>query len=279
MPNPSIVPITQPRVPFLNPETGFVSIPWYRFLLSLSQLTSGSDVSLGDLQKGPPTLTIDEVNVIIDKAAGDITPSQDGLLAQIAELQKQVQAQDLYDCCNALISQVTELQKQVEALQIQPPPRQFQRSRYGSFYDTTTQTATTINTAKAITFNNTDLSNGVYLGTPTSRVYVDTPGIYNFDTSFQLDKTSGGLAEFYFWFRLNGTDVPDSASQIRIQGNDAEIFSSLNYFFDLNAGDYVEMMFSTSSLSVELLSVPATAPVPGIPSIILTVSNNIGGIQ
>jgi hypothetical protein len=119
----------------------------------------------------------------------------------------------------------------------------------------------------------------VYLGTPTSRVYVDTPGIYNFDTSFQLDKTTGGVAEFYFWFRLNGTDVPDSASQIRIQGNDAEIFSSLNYFFDLNAGDYVEMMFSTTSLSVELLSVPATAPVPGIPSIILTVSNNIGGIQ
>jgi hypothetical protein len=160
-----------------------------------------------------------------------------------------------------------------------PAPREFERSRYGSFYDTTTQTATTINTAKAITFNNTDLSRGVYLGTPTSRVYVDTPGIYNFDTSFQLDKTTGGTAEFYFWFRLNGTDVPDSASQIRIQGNDAEIFSSLNYFFDLNAGDYVEMMFSTTSLSVELLSVPATAPVPGIPSIILTVSNNIGGIQ
>lgn len=92
MPNPSRVPITQPRVPFLNPETGFVSMPWYLFLLSLSQLTSGSEVSLGDLQKGPPTLTVDEINAIIDKAAGDITPSQDGLLAQIAELQKQVDA-------------------------------------------------------------------------------------------------------------------------------------------------------------------------------------------
>ena len=92
MPNPSRVPITQPRVPFLNPETGFVSTPWYLFLLSLSQLTSGSEVSLGDLQKGPPTLTVDEINAIIDKAAGDITPSQDGLLAQIAELQKQVNA-------------------------------------------------------------------------------------------------------------------------------------------------------------------------------------------
>jgi hypothetical protein len=92
MPNPTIVPITQPRVPFLNPETGFVSMPWYLFLLSLSQSQGGSSVSLDDVQKGPPTLTIDEINAIIDKAADDITPSQDGLLAQIAELQKQVEA-------------------------------------------------------------------------------------------------------------------------------------------------------------------------------------------
>jgi hypothetical protein len=277
MPNPTVVPIAQPRVPFLNPETGFVSREWYMFLLSLNQLTSGSDISLGDVQKGPPTLTVDEVNVIIDRAMGSIAPSQDGLLAQIAELQKQVN--DLTQQPVGLLDQVAELQKQVDALQMTPPPRQFERSRYGSFYDTTTQTAATINTATAITFNTTDLSNGVYLGTPTSRVYVDTPGIYNFDTSFQLDKTTGGVAEFYFWFRLNGTDVPNSASQIRVQGNNAEIFSSLNYFFNLNTGDYVELMFSVSDLSVQLLAVAAAAPVPGIPSIILTVSNNIGGIQ
>lgn len=92
MPNPSIVPITQPRVPFLNPETGFVSMPWYLFLLSLSQSQGGSSVSLDDVQKGPPTLTVDEINAIIDKVSGNITPSQDGLLAQIAELQKQVNA-------------------------------------------------------------------------------------------------------------------------------------------------------------------------------------------
>lgn len=92
MPNPTVVPITQPRVPFLNSETGYVSREWYMFLLSLNQLTSGSNVSLGDLQKGPPPLTVDEVNVIIDRAMGSIAPSQDGLLDQIAELQKQVEA-------------------------------------------------------------------------------------------------------------------------------------------------------------------------------------------
>ena len=92
MPNPSIAPITPPRVQFVNPETGYVSREWYMFLLSLNQLTSGSNLSLGDLQKGPPTLTVDEINAIINKAADDITPSQDGLLAQIAELQKQIEA-------------------------------------------------------------------------------------------------------------------------------------------------------------------------------------------
>jgi hypothetical protein len=38
-------------------------------------------------------------------------------------------------------------------------------------------------------------------------------------------------------------------------------------------------MFSVTDLSVELAATAAAAPHPGIPSIILTVSNNIGGIQ
>jgi hypothetical protein len=180
---------------------------------------------------------------------------------------------------NQAMALLAQLNAAVEGLQVTPPPREFKRSRYGSFYDTTTQTAAVINTAKAITFNSTDLSSGVYLGSPTSRVYVDTEGIYNFDTSFQLDKTAGGTGIFDFWFRLNGVDVPDSASRIRIQGNNAEIFSSLNYFFELKANDYVELMFSVDDLSVEITAFPAAAPHPGIPSIILTVSNNIGGIQ
>ena len=180
---------------------------------------------------------------------------------------------------NQALALVDKLNKAVEGLQMTPPPREFKRARYGSFYDTTTQTATVINTAKAITFNTTDLSNGVFIGSPTSRIIVDSEGIYNFDTSFQLDKTSGGTGIFDFWFRLNGVDVTDSCSRIRIQGNNAEIFSSLNYFFDLKANDYVELMFSVNDLSVEVTAFPAAAPHPGIPSIILTVNNNIGGVQ
>lgn len=180
---------------------------------------------------------------------------------------------------NQALTLLDKLNTAVESLQMQPPPREFKRSRYGSFYDTTTQTAGAINTATEITFNTTDLSHGVYIGSPTSRVYVDTPGIYNFQTSIQLDSTVATAQEFYLWFRLNGTDVTNSASQFRIQGNNAEVFLSLNYFFDLKSGDYVELMYSVSSLGVQLLASGAVAPHPGIPSVILTVSNNIGGIQ
>jgi hypothetical protein len=175
---------------------------------------------------------------------------------------------------------VEQMRTALELLATAPPPREFKRSRYGSFYSTATQTATTINTATGVTLNTTDLSSGVFLsGSPQTRINVDTDGIYNLQLSVQLDKTSGGTAEFYIWFRKNGADVTDSASQIRIQGNNAEIFSALNYFFSLKAGDYVEIMFSVSDLSVELLAVPAAAPHPGIPSIIVTVSNNIQGFQ
>ena len=178
------------------------------------------------------------------------------------------------------LQQVLALKHIADFVETAPPPREFKRSRYGSFYSTATQTATVINTAKEVTLNTTDLSSGVFLsGSPQSRINVDTDGIYNLQLSVQLDKTAGGTAEFYIWFRKNGVDVTDSASQIRIQGNNAEIFSALNYFFSLKAGDYVEIMFSVTDLSVELLAVPATAPHPGIPSIIVTVSNNIQGFQ
>lgn len=174
---------------------------------------------------------------------------------------------------------ISTLTQAVELLALAPPPREFKRSRYGAFYDTTTQTAGTINTATLITYNTTQLSKGVYIGSPTSRVYVDTNGIYNFQTSIQLDSTVATDEEFYLWFRQNGIDVVDSASQVRVKGNNAEVFLAINFFFDLKAGDYVELAYSVTNLGVRLLASGAVAPHPGIPSIILTVSNNIEGFQ
>jgi hypothetical protein len=204
------------------------------------------------------------------QAIGALTEIAQGLAVQASAAE--VKAQQALDALAAV-------RQQVDYLASAPPPREFKRARYGSFYSTATQTATVINTATAITFNTTDLSSGVRIGTTTSQVIVDTDGIYNFQTSIQLDSTVATAEAFYLWFRLNGVDVTNSASQVRIQGNNAEVFVALNFFFNLKANDYVELMFSVSDLGVQLLASGPVAPHPGIPSIILTVSNNIQGVQ
>lgn len=92
MPNPLNVPITPPRVAFIDPRTNNVSREWYMFFLSLYQTSGGSSVSLDDLQKGPPSLTVDEINNSINQATANVAPSTESLLEQIAELRKQIEA-------------------------------------------------------------------------------------------------------------------------------------------------------------------------------------------
>ena len=191
---------------------------------------------------------------------------QDAALATAAADSKAMQA----------LQAAESLRTMVEMLALAPPKVPIKRSRYGQFLDTTVQTAANPNIAYAITYNTTDLSYGVALRSPsTSEIEVDTEGIYDFQFSVQLDKTSGGTARFWIWPRLNGVDVPNSASEIQIQGNDSEIFSAANFFLDLKARDYVQFMWAVSDTSVQLQYRAAAAPVPAIPSIIVTVSNNI----
>jgi hypothetical protein len=90
--------------------------------------------------------------------------------------------------------------------------------------------------------------------------------------SLQLDKTSGGVGLFYVWARINGVDVPYSASQVRIQGNNAEIFVAANLFVSMSNGDYFQLMWAVDDTSVQILASAAAAPHPGIPSVILTMT-------
>jgi hypothetical protein len=159
---------------------------------------------------------------------------------------------------------------------VTPPITPPKRARFGSFYDTTNQTAAVINTAYAVTFDTTDLSEGVYRGSPTSRIYVDEPGVYNFQFSAQLDKTSGGVGIFDFWIRVNGVDISNSAGRVRIQGNNSELVTAWNFLTRMKAGDYFELMWAVDDTTCQITAFPAVAPIPGIPSVILTVSNNIG---
>ena len=141
----------------------------------------------------------------------------------------------------------------------------------GSFYDTTTQTAAAINTPYAMTFNSTTTSNQVSVDPAhTSRITCTIAGVYNFQFSAQLDSTTGSSQNIWIWARIDGTDVPDSASRVAVQGTNAQLVASWNFVLPMNAGQYLEFMWAVSSTNVRILHEAATAFAPVIPSVIAT---------
>lgn len=227
----NLTKIPAPRVPLFEEGTGLISREWFRFFNNQFQLTGG-----GTTQATTADLELMSYS----------NPSTEAELA-VAD-------------------------SRIEALELAPRSPEPTPVSYGSFYDTTTQVAATPNTATAITYNNTSYRYGIYIDPAnTSRIKVSKPAIYNIQFSIQLDKTSGGQANFWIWPAINGTAVPASASQVQIQGNNNEIFSAANFFLPLSNGDYFELYFAVSDVSVELAAFAAAAPVPAIPSIILTV--------
>jgi hypothetical protein len=148
---------------------------------------------------------------------------------------------------------------------------------FGAFSDTTTQTAASIDTAYGMVFNTTDSSNGVSIGSPTSRLVADFQGVYNVQFSAQLDKTSGGAGNIYIWLRKNGTNVPNTATTIAIQGTAARTVAAWNFITQLEPTEYVELMWATDDTSVRILAASATSVWPAIPSVIATLTqvNNL----
>jgi len=94
--------------------------------------------------------TVDDIsNVTLDNisiSAGNASASANEALASIEVMKSVLEYLDRAPTA-ASQEQVAALQEQITALQQMPPPKQSRNPRYGSFYDTTTQTAAAINTA------------------------------------------------------------------------------------------------------------------------------------
>ena len=154
---------------------------------------------------------------------------------------------------------------------------------YGAFQDNTTQTAVSANTAYAVKLNTTDLTNGVSVvndgsGNPT-RITLANTGIYNIQFSLQLEKTGGsGNFTVDVWVRKNGVDIPNTTGKVVLTGsaNASPVVAAWNYVLDLAANDYLQLMWSTSNNNSIILAATATSPHPGIPSAILTVTQQAG---
>ncbi len=150
------------------------------------------------------------------------------------------------------------------------------KKSYGSFYDTTSQTASLADTIYAVTHNSTDLSNGVSI-VSGSRITISETGTYTIISTHQYVHSTGGVVTITGWLRKNGVDVDYSGTDLRLKGNGDKDLYAINYFVEAEVGDYYELMWSANGTDTFIVATPTrTGPVrPAVPSVITTV-NKVG---
>ena len=153
---------------------------------------------------------------------------------------------------------------------------------YGSFYDTHSYSIASTTTAYSASLDVTDITNGVYVTSPdTTKVYFANAGVYNYQFSTQFENSSTENEAVNIWLRKgNGSgsasDVAYSNSSIsvprRTNAQNGEIITSVNFYINAAANDYIQLMFQAESTTITLLTKPAgtTPTTPLAPCVIVT---------
>ena len=148
---------------------------------------------------------------------------------------------------------------------------------YGAFSDFTDQT-TTVNTATLMALNTVDFSNGVSLAA-NSKITVEYAGIYNLQFSAQLQNLDNAPQDVFIWLKQNGTDITGSTGLVGIPARKSagvpfHDIKGWNYFLNMNAGDYVQIYWSTTNVDVTIQTYPAsgTPTKPSTASVVATLS-------
>ena len=136
-----------------------------------------------------------------------------------------------------------------------------------SLYRTTDVTAASADTAYAIEYDAPTGNKSISLDdTDPTKIVFDEAGEYLIMFSAQVTSSSASTVNFYFWPRLNGTDAPNNTMINSLHNNGATFVTSRSAKFDVTAGDYLQVMWATSSTSGFLDAQAATAFSPAAPA-------------
>ena len=155
-----------------------------------------------------------------------------------------------------------------------------QSGRHGSsasYWSTADQGPFSANTIQAMTLNSTDWETGISL-TNNSRINFTNAGKYNIAFSAQMHQTaSSGVVNI--WLNKNGTPVSATNTKFDITANNPYAVAAWNFFVNVNAGDYYQIMWSSNDNHTVLEAIDATGSGatlhPSVPSVIVTV-NQVG---
>lgn len=144
--------------------------------------------------------------------------------------------------------------------------------RLGLFFDTSTQTDGA--GAVAMEFGTQAISRGVSV-VDDSKIYVDRAGIYEFQLSTHIHNADSQAHTFELWGKLNGSDIENSRFIYSVPsshgGVPGALIPSQNFWLQLNAGDYVQIMWEADDANVTIAYHAAEAGKPISPSLLLTV--------
>lgn len=138
---------------------------------------------------------------------------------------------------------------------------------YGQFSSNTDQTAAAVDTAYAITYDQSDFLDGVTLSSG-SRLTVPFEGIYKVTFSLQLKNTTNDVQDVDVWIRKNGTDIANTNSRFSIParkstGNPSHLIATTPVMVQLATNDYVQVMWHVTDIGVSMEAYPAVTAVPG----------------
>ena len=144
---------------------------------------------------------------------------------------------------------------------------------YAQFIRDTDVTAAAVDTAYSITYDAPSFADGVSRdGTDPERIVFEESGIYLLSFTAQISSTSSSTVMFRFWPAINGTTSLGSTIVAKLHENDASTVVSRSALFQVNAGDYLEVKWATSSTSGFLKAEAATAYAPSAPATTLGVT-------
>ena len=145
---------------------------------------------------------------------------------------------------------------------------------YIQAYSNTDQTGS-VSAATAIKLENTDFGAGISIandgsGNPT-RITFAVAGTYALAPSIQFANSTAADHDATFWFRLNGTNIANSASIVNVPkaADGGAMFSQIVIYEQVTAGQYIEIMWLPSNVAVTVEYTAPGAIAPAIPSIIL----------
>jgi hypothetical protein len=145
---------------------------------------------------------------------------------------------------------------------------------WGSFWDTTMQTAAAINTPQVITINTSDTANNGVSIASGSQITFGYAGVYSLTFSIQFTNTSTANGSTQVWLKKNGTNLPDTNSHYDVPDKQGSSFSTeiltVNFVLTLAANDYIQVFWQTATTAVLIETLAASGGYPRTPSIIFT---------